>query len=163
MKSFSKKNGFSLIEMLVTVGIFASLAVLVGVLVTNSMHATKKSDSAYKVRSELENALAIMERSLRSAKQSSVNCPSNRMVNFITEAGTNGSFSCSISSDIFILKSGSVNLTGDNINLTKCSFVCNTTTGVVTVELEAKAKGATGTEGTVVSVKQRIVLRNYGF
>jgi len=158
MKSFLKKNGFSLIEMLVTVGIFASLAVLVGFLVTNSMHASKKSESAYKVRSELENALAVMERSIRGAKRGSVTC-SNSSVNFTTETGTTGSFSCNNK----ILKSGSVNLTGDNIILTECSFICDAKKGVVTVTLKAQAKEAAGTEGTTVSVSQRIVLRNYGF
>lgn len=142
--------------MLVVTGLFAGLAVLVGVMVGSSMKATKKSESAVKVRAELENAASIIERSLRGAKKDTVSCNTNT-VTFKDQDDILVTFSCSPPT----LKKGTDDITSSNINLTTCNFVCDLTSGVVTVNLGGTSANSSGVESDTSTVSVKIILRNY--
>jgi prepilin-type N-terminal cleavage/methylation domain-containing protein len=156
-----KNKGFTLVEMLVVISLFAGLAVLVGTMVGSSMKATKKSESAVKVRAELENAAAVVERSLRGAKKGTVNC-NNNIVNFTDQDDISVSFSCS-GNPLSIQKNGVNLISISNIELTNCNFDCSrlSTSGVVILNLSGTSKNSVGVESDIATVSARIVLRNY--
>ncbi|BCX14922.1 MAG: hypothetical protein KatS3mg088_605 [Patescibacteria group bacterium] len=155
--------GFTLIEMLVVTGLFAGIAVLVGNLVGTSMKGVRKSESSMKVRSELENAVSIVERSLREAKNNSVSCldPQNQSprLSFTDQNGISVNLSCNSNN---LVMNGS-DLTGANINLSNCGFDCSSlvSNGVVVINLTASSLGTSGVESDVATVSSRIFLRNY--
>lgn len=156
-KNNLKEKGFTLIEMLVVIALFAGLAVLVGSMVGSSMKGTKKSESVMKVRAELENAVSILERSLREAKKDSVICNGNSTVSFTDQNGFNVTLSC------LPLSKNSVELiNSSNINLTACNFDCtNLSKGVVVITLTGSSASSSGVEADIATVSARVVLRNY--
>jgi len=160
-KNNSKEKGFTLIEMLIVIALFAGLAVLVGSMVGSSMKGTKKSESAMKVRAELENAVSIFERSLREAKKDTVSCSSNQ-VSFTDQDGSDVTFKCTGSSPSFNFQKGLSNLVGSSVSLTACNFKCDDlSNGTVVVNLTGSSASSSGVEVDTVNVSARVVLRNY--
>ncbi len=161
MKGFSNIGGFSLIEMLVVTGVFAGLAVLIGSMVLYSVKGSKKSESAVKVRAELENAIARIERNLREAKTGTVAVGSTSII-FKNQNDQNVSVSCPIvsGSDRKLVMDGQ-DLTGSNLFITSCNFSFSPTDKYVTIYLAARTKGVTSIESDAISVTGRVVLRNY--
>lgn len=155
--------GFTLVEMLVVTGLFAGIAVLVGTLVGTSMKGVRKSESAMKVRSELENAVSIIERSLREAKNNSVSCldPQNQSssLTFTDQNGISENVRCN--SGRLVMNDS--DLTGANVNFNNCSFDCSSllSNGVVVINLTASSLNVSGVESDLATVSSRIFLRNY--
>ena len=135
------KKGYSLIEMLVVIGIFAMLAVLVTQIMAASLRGTKKSTSATTDRSGISYAVGVMERQLRGA-QTIIDCPNNTSINYKDQDGNSGSFS--FNSGGQSIASGSASLTSSDIKVTGLNFVCvlqkpqsviiNATAGNATIE-----------------------------
>jgi len=161
LKNDFKAKGFTLVEMLVVIALFAGLAVLVGSMVGSSMKGTKKSESAMKVRAELENAVSIFERSLRGAKKGSVNCSSNTAISFIDQDELNTTFVCSGSPPV--LKKNYIDLVGPDLSLTKCEINCDDLlNGTVVINLEGTSKNSSiGVEADIATVSAKVILRNY--
>jgi len=157
-KNNFKEKGFTLIEMLVVIALFAGLAVLVGSMVGSSMKGTKKSESAMKVRAELENAVSIFERSLRGAKKDSVKICNSNTITFTDQDDLSVTFTCSP-----LKKSGTELINSSNINLTACNFDCTNlrTKGVVVITLTGSSASSSGVEVDIATVSARVVLRNY--
>lgn len=154
-------RGFTLIEMLVVISVFSIIAVLVGSLVGRSMKGARKSESSLKVRAELENAVSIIERSLRGAKANSVSCTPTS-VNFTGQDGQPVSFSCSVASSNFVLKKGNYDIVGSNVKLTACNFDCSKLSeGIVGINLSGVSANSSGVESDSINVSARVVLRNY--
>lgn len=154
-------RGFTLIEMMVVISVFSIVAVLVGNMVGYSMKGARKSESSLKVRAELENAISVVERSLREAKKGTVECASTR-VSFKDQDDRQVTFSCSGSTPNIILKKESNNIIGSNVKLTSCYFDCdNLSEGVVVIELSGISANSNGVESDSINVSARVVLRNY--
>ena len=69
MQKTKERLGFSLIEMLIVVGIFSVLAIIITQTLASSLRSSKKSDNLGKVRENVEYAMNYIERSLRTAKR----------------------------------------------------------------------------------------------
>jgi len=152
----SDTKGFTLIEMLVVTVLFAGLAVLVGNMIAISMKGARKSESALKVRVELENAASVFERSIRGAKRGSVNCTSNQ-VSFIDQDDLPIVFTCSP-----LKKDGVEIIDSSKINLRVCDFDCSSiAAGVISINLSGVRSDFVNTEGDIATVSARVVLRNY--
>lgn len=158
MRKIYKINGFTLIEMLIVTAIFSGLAILVSSMVLYSTRGAKKSESAVKVRAELENAIARVERSLREAKAGTVTAGTNS-ISFKNQDDVSVQVTCGGSPKK--LQMSNQDLTGSNVNLTTCTISYDESSHIVYINLTAVSAGSSGTESDTVSVNSQIVLRNY--
>lgn len=172
------RKGFSLIETLVVVGLFAVIGIIVSQSTATSLQGSRKADASSKVRENLSQAINVMERQIRSAKAvvsptvCSAGGTSATAINYTDQYGQPGSFSCNISTDcptdaISYVASGSASLrltSSDTLCITACQFTCTKpTVGPPTIDimLQGKSKEATGVEDTTVTVKTSVNLRAY--
>lgn len=162
------KKGFSLIEILVVISIFA----LIGILTTRSIFTTlrsaRKSDSLVRVRENVNYALGVIERQIRSAEL--VNCATVTANNlpYIAEGGiTNARFNCTIGVNGNIASSSGavmIPLTSGDISVTACNFTCTQAVNnppSINISVTAEDKNSTGVEKGSVSSQTEILLRNY--
>lgn len=168
MKKFRKTQdrAFTLIEMLIVVGIFAVLGILVTRSIILTLAGSRKSQNLIKVSENLNYSLGIIERQLRSASSITDTCPNNtQVIDYLDQNGTQTSFSCLSASGIGYIASGSSRLTDSTVNVTSCSFVCTSQTNgnptSVKINVTAKDATAVGTANSVVTDSTEVFLRNY--
>src|SRR5436190_23351777 len=127
MTNLKLKKGYSLIELLVVLGIFALLATLASQAVVLTLRSSKKSESSIKVKDNLNYALGVMERQLRNAYSVTPTCALNK-VDYVDNSGTAASFECDNTgvSDYYVA-SGSSRLTSTDIKVNPCSITCTDT------------------------------------
>lgn len=162
--------GFSLIEILVVVSIFAILAAIATQTTVFSLRGARKSDSTIKVRENLNFALSIIERQLRNARAVSP-CPGSSTplftLNYTDQYDIPTSFSCNniVPTGNGYIASGAGRLTNSDIAITQCYFVCSqSSTNLppsVDVVLTGYNKLTGGAEGSLVTVDTKIMLRIY--
>ena len=151
-------QGFSLVEMLVVICIFGILGIITTQIITLSVRSSGKSESIVKVREDLNHVMGVMERELRNA--SDVNCSEDsHTINYLNAANSWASFSCAGSAGNMYVASASAQITGNDINITNCSFACNPP--LVTINLTAQNTNKTGVEAATVDISTQIDLRNY--
>lgn len=166
-KKVNKIKGMSLIEILIVIAIFAIIGILTTRSVALTIKSAKKSDTAIKVRENINYALSIVERQIRNAE--SINCSTSTptLLTYTSLEGVNTYFSCVSQTGGYYLASGSatVRLTSSDVLLTSCQFSCSQTetnlAPVVSVSINAKDANITGVEGSSVSVETEITARNY--
>lgn len=165
---FSKKSGFTLIEMLVVISIFAILGILITRSVILTLGGAKKSESLVNVRENLNYSVGVIERQLRNAN-SIVDC-TNANTSVISYTDQNDSlttFSCNnigTTGKIGYIASGSSQLSSSSVNITNCTFTCEASSGSpssIIINLVAKDASASGAESSVVTSSTQIQLRNY--
>ncbi len=164
MNKLKNKKGFSLVEILVVISIFA----LIGILTTRSIFTTlrsaRKSDSLVKVRENVNYALGVIERQIRSAESVSP-CPlvNTLVLPYIAEGGIVSSFICTLGANGSIA-SGSATLTSPDISVTGCTFTCTQNINnppSINVSITAEDKNSSGVEKGSVTSQTEILLRNY--
>lgn len=162
-------NGFSLIEMLVVIGIFAVLGAVSSQALLLSLTSTRKADASTVVRQNLEFAVSVMERHLRGARSLVTTCTAGQTiqtVTYIDSWGYTNSFSCNPPSQDYIA-SGSARLTSSQLTITSCSFTCTPGTNGAPPSIyiqatgRASSAGFSSTETTPTSVSARVTLRSY--
>ncbi|MDO8341336.1 MAG: type II secretion system protein [Candidatus Woesebacteria bacterium] len=126
-KGFSLINrvceGFSLIEILIVISIFSVVGILSTRAILLTMRGAKKSDSQVRVRENVNYALSVIERQIRSSE--SVTCTaSTTILNYVSLEGTSATFSCVTAGTDKYIASGSARLTSGDIVITSCSFDC---------------------------------------
>lgn len=148
-------KGFSLLEMLVVVTIFAIIALVTSQAIILTLTGTHKADAISKVRQNVDFTMEAISRQLYNAKSIS-QCPNadTSKITFTDQNNNNVTFSCvnvNNSNQPSAVASTSGNLTGSDIVITSCSFVCNPAVGsappYVTITISAKQLTATGTSG----------------
>lgn len=163
-------KGISLMEILVVITIFAVLGILVTQSVLLTVRGSKKSETLVRVRENLNYAMGVIERQIRNAD--SIDCAgsSPTELKYTDQEGNNSSFWClGIGGEDPYVASGagvpSSRLTASTVKVTECSFVCtpedSVNLGHVDIAIEAKSAGSTGTESSMVTVTNKIYLRNY--
>lgn len=163
-----KNSGLSLIEILVVIGIFAILGVLTTRSVVLTLTGGKKTETLIKVRENLDYALGIIERQLRNA-DSITDCTNTNTlsISYKDQEGVTTSFSCS---DIAVgsvgyVSSGSARLTSSTVDVTACSFVCESDSSgnprAVKVTFKAEDSTFSGVNNSEVPVSTSVTLRNY--
>lgn len=161
-RSFSEV-GFSLFEMLVVIMIFGILGTLTTQIIMLSLRSANKSESLVKVREDLNNTLAVMEREIRGASKI-ISCDDN-VVSYTNSQNNPGSFSClGVDGDWYVAK-GTDRMTGNDIKVTACSISCTTGSSdgppSVTVNLTAHNTNKSGIESANMDTSTQIYLRNY--
>lgn len=162
----SESNGFSLIEMLVVMAVFAVLTVVMTQVLFVTIRGSKKSDATVRVRQNLESAVSSMERQLHNAVDVPV-CP-NPDVSTLTLEDINNEttiFSCINIGNNGYIASNSARLTSTEIIITSCSITCagggTSGTKSVLLNITAADAAATGSEKATMSITDRVFLRSY--
>lgn len=156
-----KVPGFSLIEILIVITVFAVLGVIVTQAVVLTLQGSKKSESSVAVRENLDYSMSVIERQIRNAD--AVDCVNSTLSNLVytDQQGNQSSFSCNGSS----VASGSAILTNSTVSVTGCSFSCvsgtSTNQPYVDVALTAQSATLTGAQASKVTANTRIYLRDY--
>lgn len=193
-KGFSFINkaceGFSLIELLVVITVFAVLGLLSTQAILLTLRGANKSESSIKVRENLDYAVAVMERQLRNA-ESVTSCDDNE-IDYKDINNNPATFSCVIGSgadssetpadsdmpdtsdtpdtqsvepNTGYIASSSARLTSSDIIVSQCSFSCTTAeNGVppsVTIDISAHEANKKGIESAGVTLTTEISLRTY--
>lgn len=161
-------SGFSLIEMLVVMFLFAILAFIVTQSTLQSFRGTRKVDASSKVRDNLDFAASLVERNIRNAKliMSTCNGASSGTISYTTQTGTTGSYTCSGGANQYLSDGATgARITSTDIVLTTCSFTC-TTNGVynppiIDFVFAGKAANAATTDESFATISRRVILRVY--
>jgi len=170
MNNSNHENGYSLMEVLMAIGVFSLLAVLVTQTLAITLRSAKKSDSDSRVRTTLDYAITVMERQLRNANSITSTCENGgttlSQISYIDAYDVPASFSCIDDSgeDEKYVASNSARLTTPGIEILPCSFTCtsnNKTPDTIDINLTGRELKATGVESSQVTVQSRILLRNY--
>lgn len=163
MKKKIYNNGFSLIEILVVISIFAVIGILSTRALFQTLRSARKSDSLVRVRENVNYALGIIERQVRNAE--SINCTSVTPQNlpYVSGDGVSTFFNCTIGAGGRIA-SGSAVLTSNDITITGCTFTCTQAVNnppSVNISITAEDNTSTGPEKGSVTSQTEILLRNY--
>jgi prepilin-type N-terminal cleavage/methylation domain-containing protein len=169
------ERGYSLLEMLVVVSIFAILGILITRSVIMTLGGAKKSENLVAVRDNLNYSIGVMERQLRNANSITdcsnldpglINGTVTSIVDYNDQDGNPAWFSCNnvgTGLDGYIA-SGSSQLSSDEVNITTCTFTCtpnSDTPSSITIDLAATDASGSGTENSIVTASTQIFLRNY--
>lgn len=159
------KKGFSLIEMLVVMSVFAVIGMLTTTSVALTLKSGKKSDSLVRVRENVNYAFSIVERQVRnSGKITPCTGVPVSTLSYTSIEGIPASFTCVTPGAQGYIASGSARLTSSDISITSCSFTCTqavNSPAVVKVNITAEDSALTGTEKGSVSTQTEIIVRNY--
>ncbi len=159
------KNGFSLIEMLVVMAVFAVLTVVMTQVLFVTIRGAKKSDATVRVRQNLESAVGSMERQLHNAVDIP-ECPNPDPLTLTLEDinGAGTTFSCINIGSSGYIASNSARLTAADIVITACSFTCSgggSTPKSVVLNITAEDAVGVGSEKAAMSISDRVSLRSY--
>jgi len=164
MKKF-EVHGFTLIEMLVVIGVFAVLAIIATQSVMLSVRGTRKAEATGKLRGNLEYALGVMERRLRMA--TGFDCSGNPdQVDFNDELDGAVNYRCDITGNddnIYYQGFSGGLLNTDEIDLTACTITCDVPINPreVTVTISAQEQNVSGAESARIDLSTNITLRNF--
>ena len=160
-------HGFSLIEMLVVITVFAIIAALATTALALSIRGSKKSETAVEVKQNLDYALSVIGRNLQNS-HAIIGCNSDTTrIDYTTAYNLNASFLCvglggadpyvaSVSAAV------TTRVTNNKVNITACSFTCDPATppyNVVNVSISGVSSGVTGSEATSITVSSEVFLR----
>lgn len=162
------EKGMSLIEVLIVVGVFAVLGVLTTRSVILTISGGKKSENLIKIRENINYSLGVIERQLRNADSVTDCTNANTLrINYLDQNGTAASFSCANigSGTVGYVASSSAKLTADSIDITACSFTCQSPSNggprSVKVTIEAKDAAAVASANSIVEASTEVFLRSY--
>ena len=165
----TNKNGFTLVEMLVVIMIFAILGVVSTQALVLSLRGTSKSQSLIEVKENVDYSLSTMERLLRNAQDLDCALSTGNRLWYTDENGNDAFLTCRASgSDNYIASnSGVFILTTPDVRITNCGSVFTCTEGAsgvpdtAEIRIEAEHTGKSGAEGSQVTSSTRIQLRSY--
>lgn len=157
-------KGFSIIETLVVIVVFAIISVVMTQALVNSIITSRKSESIIKVRESLDYTISVMERRLRNSKEIT-NCQATR-IDYTTENDQAAYFVClNVGSNNGRVENEEGRLTNDEIRITACSISCqNAAEGVpesVDVSLSAEGISSIAEERSPITSSTTINLRVY--
>lgn len=161
------RRGFSLLELLVVIGVFAMLAVVSTQIVAQSLRGTRKSEASIEVRENVDYLFAVMERSLRSAKSVDCDNSTNKKIVFTDENGVSSNFTCRNSDNSILLNGNKISADDIKIDCTTPPpiFVCDQTTGTspssVEINISASEVQEAGREGANITSSTKIILRSF--
>lgn len=157
-----KLKGFTLVEMVVGVGIFSVVIIMGTLMMVSTIRASKKASAVALVRNEGSSALNIMTSYIRYA--SSATCDSATSVSISPASGNQFSFTCiNVGNNGSYIASNSAVLTSTNVKVTSCTFTCGSTPPLVNIYFSLAKVGtslpveqsATSDFGTTVVLRNK--------
>ena len=158
------KNGFTLIEILVVVIIFATVGLLSTRAILLSVQGSKKGSSSVTVRENLNYSFSVIERLVRNANKIISCISSPPTITYLDEKDVSTTFTCVTSGSDKYIASGSARLTSSEVVITSCDIVCDLTSvpPSVTIDVTAKDVSTLSTkESAQISISSKILLRTY--
>jgi prepilin-type N-terminal cleavage/methylation domain-containing protein len=159
----SSRSGFTLIEMLVVMFVFSTLAVLATQSIALTLRGSRKSEAMSEVRSNVEYAMNVMERLLHNAKGFDCSASSGSQLIYEDEYGEIAEFTCESTGEY--IASNSARLTSGSVRITNCNIFssCQSVSAPHSIDIgiTAEAVDLSGAEGAQVTSSTRILLRNY--
>jgi prepilin-type N-terminal cleavage/methylation domain-containing protein len=142
-----KNRGFTLIEILVVIGITITLMLVVGGVMTTSFKAKNDTDSLVIITTESQVVISKLKQNIFDAEINTITCPVGvgDSISFTTKNGGMTSLLCD-SSDINDLKiasksaqNGEFKLNSDKVKITNCeNFVSCTMDGQLVTSVDFK-------------------------
>jgi prepilin-type N-terminal cleavage/methylation domain-containing protein len=169
MKKAENEPGFTLVEILVVIGVFVILAVLVSQSLATTLRSSKKSESQVIVRENLSHVISVMERQLINARQIDIPNGTDIYLPYVDQYNDFAYFECmSDANGVGYIASGSAlaRLTSTSVDV-NCANIFSYHPKVagnpesVEILLQADRAELSGVEDTSVSVATRVVLRTY--
>jgi len=168
----TKSKGFSLVEMLVVMGVFSIIAVVATYSLTTSLVGTKKSESTISVRENLSSTITFMERQLYNAESITSCAGDSTQIEYSDSFGNTGEFVCGdidgSGPNVGYVASGSasIHMTDASIDITDCHFICTPGStvdipGSIRVQISGRLVGIPDTQGAKVSIDTTISPRSY--
>lgn len=161
------RKAFTLIEMLVAVGILALVLVAVGGTMTMSFKAKRNTEAKELISSRAVFSLNELKKNVLDAVASSINCPIDvgNSISFTTKNGSSTTLLCDSATGQIASKSASekVNFLGGSVTALDCNdFVwCNTADGMVlsigfslSLQTTSNGSGTTANFQTIVSPRE---------
>jgi type II secretory pathway pseudopilin PulG len=180
-----EKKGYSVIEILVVVGVLAILGILASQTVSLSLTSSKKNDSLVDIKQELDRVSGNIERLLQTANVViiGVNCTTvnaTSSVGFKNNKGFRGDIAClDMNTGFYVLNKdkrvassssgmagGGIEyndrMTSDKIDITSCGFNCysNGNTTYIDFNIKGQIKGLTGSEGSSYQAAKKILVKS---
>jgi len=163
--------GYTLIELLIVLGIFAVLAAIMSQALGLSLRSSRKSENIAEVRENVTVAVGVAERLLRNAQ--TVDCATSQLLNYVDEYGNSTSLSC-IDTDpsapgIGYIASGSANLRLTSIKTVdidcllvfECTAATTNSPAVVDIKISGKSLEGQAEEAAEAESSAKILLRSY--
>lgn len=157
-----RSKGFTLIEILVVIGVLAIIVVVGSTSFFNLLKGSMKTRTINLVKQNGDYALAIMERMIRNAQKIDSACTSSMDEISITNPdGGSTTFSCTDNP----ISSNSAKLISDQITVNNCFFDCQEggyfNPDVVTIDFTLSTGDPTQPEEyATINFKTTVVLRN---
>jgi type II secretory pathway pseudopilin PulG len=165
LKRNIKDLGFSIVEVLIMIAIFAVLVTLTTQSIILSIRGSRKAEAITRVEQNIDYAFEVMERNLHNAK--SISCSGTPpSVEYEDQDENIVTFSCQglTGADSYIA-SASSRLTSEEVYIDVCSFTCTPEiAGVppsVSIDIEAHASDYQGAEAAEIATSTQINLRTY--
>lgn len=167
-----KASGFTLIEVLVVLGVFVVISTVIVSILFVSLRGSKKSDVLVTTRENGYSALSKMARVIRYAKSIDLpaSCvPSSGSVNSITITGSDDNqivFACPASSSGGISSNSASLVDTSSVSVSSCSFTCSQPTSAdpptVMISFTLAAQGGNSAESIAsVPFETSVTLRNF--
>ena len=173
----NKNKGFTLIEILVVVGILAIIAVVSSNMFFTVFKSSGKTKVLTKVKQNGDYALTVMERLIRDSQEVSSSCTSGMAsIKVKRFDGSEITFSCDLAQGLIASSSGQ-RLTSSEVKVDSCSFDCGCPTAypnctsegtkfypkTVTIKFTLSQVGATvrPEEEAIINFQTTVSTRNY--
>ncbi|HLC83618.1 MAG TPA: prepilin-type N-terminal cleavage/methylation domain-containing protein [Bacteroidia bacterium] len=160
------KKGFSLIEILIAISLFAIVAIISTQSLTSTLRSSRKSEAISRSREDVDHAMSTMERLLRNALEIDQSLCTGTNLTYTDEYGNQTTLTCNGGANGYIA-SGSARLTSQSVyvDCTLGVFNCPVSAvGVpegVEISMTVRDANQTGAEGSMVTQQSKILLRNY--
>ena len=141
-----KKNGFTLIEILVVMGITITLMLVVGGVMTTSFKAKNDTDSLVIITTESQVVISKLKQNIFDAQINTITCPIGvgDSLSFVTKSGGNTSLVCdTVNSKIASISAsnGAFRLSSDKVVVSNCeNFVSCSSDGEIVTNIDFKFK-----------------------
>lgn len=159
------KKGFSLIEVLVVISLFAFLGIIISEVTVGSLRSARKADSVIVVRGNLDSAVATIERRLLNATSVATCTQNMTSLVFVDDSQTEYTYRCSSGAVQFGVTGSEANITSGEVNITSCDIDCTPGSASVPPSVNISVSGEsvqqTDEEGAQLTVSTRVNLRSY--
>ena len=161
----NRELGYSLIEMLVVIIIFAILSVVGTQIVTISIRNSNKSERQTEVRENVDYVFNVISRELQSAESLDTDTSTPTVLNYYNKDGVYSTIRC-INGYIEL---GTARITSTSVEI-QCSgtppvfawqAATSSTPYTVTVTLRANDTGALGIDGSEIETSRQIIVRSF--